>query len=111
MAKTRIINIVATECAPENDAKFNKWYNEVHIPMLMKYKGIKKVTRYRLIEEKAPRPKFLAVYEYDTKEAFEALNKSPEFQAAIAEMQETWKDQMIDIKWAVSGEPIKTWEQ
>jgi antibiotic biosynthesis monooxygenase (ABM) superfamily enzyme len=111
MAKARIINVVATECAPENDAKFNKWYNEVHIPMLMKYKGIKKVTRYKITEEKAPRPRFLAVYEFDTKEALDGLSKSEAFQAAIAEMQETWKGQMFDIKWAVSGEPIKTWEQ
>ncbi len=111
MAKTRVINIVATECAPENDAKFNKWYNEVHIPMLMKYKGIKKVTRYRFIEENAPRPKFLAVYEYDSRKDLDGLTQSAEFQAAIAEMQETWKDVKIDIIWAVSGEPIKTWEQ
>ncbi|MHB8105500.1 MAG: EthD family reductase [Dehalococcoidales bacterium] len=111
MSKTRIINIVATECAPKNEAKFNKWYNEVHIPMLMKFKGIKKVTRYNITEAKAPKPRFLAVYEYDTKEDLEALSKSPEFQAAIAEMQETWKGEMFDIKWAVSGEPIKTWER
>jgi antibiotic biosynthesis monooxygenase (ABM) superfamily enzyme len=111
MTKTRIINIVATECAPENDAKFNKWYDEVHIPMLMKFKGIKKVTRYRLIEENAPRPKFIAVYEYDNRKDFDGLTQSAEFQAAIAEMNETWKDPKIDIKWAVSGEPIKTWEQ
>jgi uncharacterized protein (TIGR02118 family) len=107
MAKARIINIVVTECAPENDAQFNKWYNEVHIPMLMKYKGIKKVTRYRVIEEKAARPKFLAVYEYDNKADYDGLTKSPEFQAAIAEMQETWKGKMPDIKMALTGEPIK----
>ncbi|OGO20801.1 MAG: hypothetical protein A2Z15_02060 [Chloroflexi bacterium RBG_16_50_11] len=111
MAKTRIINIVATEIPKENDAKFNKWYNEVHIPMLMKYKGIKKVTRYKMIEDKAKKPKYLAVYEFDTKEDLDALTKSPEFKAAIEEMQGTWKGEMVGIKWAVSGEPIKTWER
>jgi antibiotic biosynthesis monooxygenase (ABM) superfamily enzyme len=111
MAKIRIINIVASEIAPEKDARFNKWYSEVHIPMLMKFKGIKKVTRYKIIEEKATKPKYLAVYEYDTKNDLDALPKSAEFQAAIAEMQETWKGEMFDIKWVVSGEPIKTWEQ
>jgi antibiotic biosynthesis monooxygenase (ABM) superfamily enzyme len=110
MAKAKILNIVATECAPENDAKFNKWYNEVHIPMLMKYKGIKKVTRYRIIEEKAARPRFLAIYEFDTKKDLDELSKSQAFRDAIAEMQETWKGQMFDIKWAVTGEPIKTFE-
>lgn len=109
MAKARIINIVATECAANKEADFNKWYNEVHIPMLMKYKGIKKVTRYKIIDEKADKPKFLAVYEYDTKGDLNALNASPEFKAAIGEMQSTWKNDMMEIKWAVACEPLKTW--
>ena len=109
--KSRILNIVSTECAPEDDAKFNKWYNEVHIPMLFKYKGIKKVTRYRMMDEKDKKPKYLAIYEYDNKEALNALPQSPEFKAAIEEMQETWKDKMFDIKWVADYEPIKTWER
>ncbi|OGO00393.1 MAG: hypothetical protein A2Y58_05840 [Chloroflexi bacterium RBG_13_51_52] len=111
MAQTRILNIVATECAPKNNAKFNKWYDEVHIPMLMKYKGIKKVTRYKMLENKDKKPKYLAVYEFDTKKDLDELSKSPEFKAAIEEMQGTWKGEMFDIKWAVSAEPLKTWER
>lgn len=108
MANARIINLVATECAPENDAKFNKWYNEVHIPLFLKYKGLKKVTRYRMTDDKT---RYLAVYEYDTKEDLDNLPKSPEFQAAIAEMQQTWKDNPIKITWAINCEPIKVWEK
>jgi len=37
------------------------------------------------------------------------MSKSPEFKAAIEEMQGTWKGEMFDIKWAVSCEPLKTW--
>jgi antibiotic biosynthesis monooxygenase (ABM) superfamily enzyme len=111
MAKARILNIVATECPPKNDAKFNKWYDEVHIPMLFKYKGMKKVTRYKITDDNKEKPRYIAIYEYDTKEALDALPKSPEFKAAIEEMQGTWKGEMFDIKWAVSCEPIKTWER
>ena len=108
MAKSRIINIVATECIPGNEAKFNKWYNEVHIPMLMKFKGIKKVTRYKVMDESKEKGKYMAVYEYDSKEDMAALNASPEFKAAIEEMNQTWKGQMFDLKWAMGCEPIKT---
>ena len=45
MGSNAIINIVATECRPEEEERFNKWYNEVHVPMLFKYKGMKRVTR------------------------------------------------------------------
>ncbi len=111
MAKARVLNIVATECKAKDNAKFNKWYNEVHIPMFLKYKGLKKVTRYKIIDEDSRKRKYIAIYEYDTKEDLDKLNASPEFKAAIEEMQETWKGNMPDIKWAISCEPIKAWEQ
>ena len=109
MAKPRVLNIVATVCAPKNEARFNKWYNEVHIPMLMKYKGIKKVTRYKIIDEKSEKSRYLAVYEFDDKKSLAEMPKSPEFKAAIEEMQSTWKPEGLDIKWALSCEPLKTW--
>ena len=111
MAKARILNIVSTECSPKNDARFNKWYDEVHIPMLLKYRGIKKVTRYRMLDDKDKKPKYLAIYEYDDKTAMDAFPQSPEFKDAIDEMNGTWKDNMFELKWAANYEPIKTWER
>jgi antibiotic biosynthesis monooxygenase (ABM) superfamily enzyme len=108
MSKDRIINIVATECIPGDEVKFNKWYNEVHIPMLMKFKGIKKVTRYKVMGESTEKGKYLAIYEYDSAKDMAALNTSPEFKAAIEEMNDTWKGRMFDLKWAMGCEPIKT---
>ena len=107
MAKTRIVNIVATECACNNEPRFNKWYDEVHIPMLMKFKGIKKVTRYKVMDNNKDKGSYLAIYECDTKEDMAALNASPEFKAAIDEMNESWKDPKINIKWAMACEPLK----
>jgi len=111
MAKARIINIVTTECPPEMDAKFNKWYNEVHIPMLMKYKGIKKVTRYKSVEAPGTKPKYIAVYEYDSKEDLTGQFGCPEFQAVREEMEQTRKSLTFDLKGSMSCEPIKTWER
>ena len=108
MSKARILNIIQTECKPENDAKFNKWYNEVHIPMLMKFKGVKKVTRYRLIDEKANRPQYLAVYEFDNMKDFAEFPKSKAFQDAIAEMEGTWGAGKPDIRLAMVADPIKS---
>jgi uncharacterized protein (TIGR02118 family) len=110
MAKMRILNIVGTEC-PRNEAKFNDWYNEVHIPLLFKYPGLKKITRYQLMGESQGQAKYLAIYEYEDTQAMEAFPQSPEFKAAIDEMRETWKDEMFDIKWAANYAPIKTWER
>jgi len=111
MSKSTILNIIGTDCPAEIEAKFNKWYNEVHIPLLFKYKGMKKVTRYQLAGESKGQAKYLAIYEYETKEALDAFSKSPELAAAIEEMQGTWKGGGIDIKWRATYEPIKTWER
>jgi len=111
MAKGMVLNIVATECAADVEAEFNKWYNEVHIPMLFKFKDMKKVGRYQLTGESPGQAKYLAIYEYETKEALDAFARSPEFAAAIAEMQETWKDRMFDVRWTATYEPIQSWER
>lgn len=111
MAKARILNIVASDCPAEVDAKFNKWYNEVHIPLLFKYKGLKRVTRYQLMPGgRGQGAKYLAIYECDSKDEMNAFPQTPEFKAAVDEMNETWRGK-FEIKWAANYEPIKTWER
>ncbi|MDO8473629.1 MAG: DUF4286 family protein [Dehalococcoidia bacterium] len=106
-----IINIVATECPSEIESKFNKWYNEVHVPMLLKFKGLKGVTRYKLAKESAGHPAYLAVYEFESQEAFEAYKSSPVVGAVREEMGQTWPDKKFEMKYQVQYEPIKTWKK
>lgn len=108
MANRPIVNIVTTQCNPKDEARFNKWYNEVHIPMLMKYKGVKGVTRYKTSAEKAEKPTFIAIYKFDTAKDFENFGKSPEFAAAIAEMKQSWP-QGIEIVSRAQHELIQEW--
>ena len=110
MAKANLINVVATECAAGKEEFFNKWYNETHIPMLMKYKGIKKVTRYKLTGEVQGQAKYLAIYEFADKQTMDHMHHTKEFAAAMEEMQGTWKGDNF-LKWAAPYEPIKSWEQ
>jgi hypothetical protein len=105
-----VLTIVATECPADIEDKFNEWYNEVHVPMLLKYKGLKKSCRYRLMGESQGQAKYLAFYEFENEQDQAGLEKSPEFGAAIQEMQETWKDGGIDIKWSANYSLIKSWD-
>lgn len=106
-----MINIVATECVPEHEAKYNRWYNEVHIPMLLKFKGLRGVTRYKITRPAAGSPTYLAVYEFDSQDAYQAFQKSPELVAVRQEMAQTWKDDKFELKYQVQYEPIKTWKR
>jgi uncharacterized protein (TIGR02118 family) len=106
MAKKPMINVVTTQCQPQDEFKFNVWYNEVHIPMLMKYKGVKRVARYKVIDAKVSQ--YIAIYHFDSLQDFEAFGKSPEFKAAIAEMNQSWP-KGIEIIARQQSELIKDW--
>ncbi len=106
-----IINMVATQCQPEDEEKFNKWYDEVHIPKLLKFKGIVEVTRYKLINTSEEYPKYLAIYRFENQSAFQSFQTSPELAAAREEMRETWKGEGFKIIWRVQYEPMKTWKR
>ena len=111
MENGRVINIVASECSPDQEIKFNKWYNEVHIPMLLEVPGLLGVTRYKLAGKVAGQAKYLAVYEFKDQASFEAFEQSPELGAARDEMSQTWKNGGLDIKWRAPYESIKTWKK
>ncbi len=106
-----VINILGTRCRPEDEEKFNKWYEEVHIPLLLRFKGLRAVTRYKITGEAEEYPKYLTIYKFDSQEAYQAYETSPELAAAREEMRETWKEGGFEIKWRVQYESMKTWER
>jgi uncharacterized protein (TIGR02118 family) len=95
MTKEPILYIVATETTPDKEEKFNKWYDEIHVPMLLGYKGIKKATRYKIANdmgENKGQATYLACYEFENEEAFNGYLKSPALEAALKDTDNTWKD-------------------
>jgi hypothetical protein len=111
MPDSTILSIVAADCSPDIEDKFNQWYNEVHIPMLFPFKGLKKASRYQLAGENKGPVKYLAFYEFENEKALADFMTSPEFTAAAEEMKETWKDADPGIKWIAQYRTIKTWEK
>ena len=121
-----VIGIVANTCLPEMEEKFSKWYSERHIPDVMKFKGVKKATRYKMAGAaignpevgvltvtgaKEGYPKFLAIYEFENPQGFERFNASPE----IALIRKDWhmveEEIGAELFWGVQYESIKAWEQ
>jgi quinol monooxygenase YgiN len=90
MANNQVIFIVGTTCRVKDVAKFNKWYDEVHIPMLMKSRYLKGVSRYRAVVNAGDPPRYIAIYRFANMKDFEAQQAGPELAAARAEMRETW---------------------
>lgn len=106
-----IINIVGTECQPEYEEEFNKWYDEVHIPLLLKFRGLKKARRYKIIGGGKGCPQYLAVYEFESQQAFEEYGTSQELAAALEDMKITWKGREFELSMRVQYGLIGSWNK
>jgi antibiotic biosynthesis monooxygenase (ABM) superfamily enzyme len=107
----RLILIVANEPNPEREAEYNKWYDEKHIPMMFRFKGMKKASRYRLSGDGKEISRYLAIYEFDTEKDLEAFPQSPEFAEAVKDFDEKWRNGGFERKWGASYELIKSWDK
>lgn len=106
--------MVGTQPPPELDAKFNKWYNENHVPMLLKSKLLLGVTRYKLSPAtQGNYPSYLAIYLFKDSAGYQAWNAGPEMQAARDEMKQSWKGGKDDFAriWRALYMPLKTWSK
>ncbi len=104
-----IIYMVGIDCKPQYEEEFNTWYDKTHIPLLLKFKGLKRVSRYRLSNSKGTYPAYLAVYEFSSKEIFEEYAKSPERTAALEEMRSRWSAGEWEIQWQTQYELLRKW--
>jgi hypothetical protein len=70
--------------SPEREAEYNEWYDSIHLPDLLKVKGVKAASRYQAVPVQftggaLDGPQYLAIYEVevdDPQDFYEALGKS-----------------------------------
>jgi heme-degrading monooxygenase HmoA len=86
------VNMIASKCRPQDEERFIKWWAEVHIPLLLKFKGLKSVTRYKLATDDKNAAPYIAIQEFSTQADMEAFEKSPELATAREEMKKAWPD-------------------
>jgi len=108
MAESRpYLWLVWTRCAPELEAEFNKWYDEVHLPLLSRGGHITSVRRYKLSPEvESKQPPYLAVYEFKDLAAFKNWLASEALADARKEMKETWGGRDMEIMARAFYEPV-----
>jgi len=72
MSKPKFIYQLMIRCAPELEDEFNKWYNEVHMPLVMKGGMLKAATRYKITDAVATEAsKYTTICEFESREMFE----------------------------------------
>jgi len=67
--------VVRATIAKDREAEFNKWYNEEHLPQVLRYNGAISGRRYRKVagEDKY---EYMAVYELASEEVLQQFLKS-----------------------------------
>ena len=112
MPAHKIMQIVASESTPEKEKDFNKWYSDIHLPMLFGYEGVKHASRYLLIgDDDKNNAKFLAVYEFDSMKDMEAFPESKAFKNAIDDFEENHESLGFKMRWVAAYELVSELER
>lgn len=71
----KAVLVVATNCKdPARDAEYNRWYDAVHIPRVLRLPGVLSAQRYTCVHQRHGKGQYLAVYELDNGD-FERLER------------------------------------
>ncbi len=110
MAVGDIVLVAGTDCPPEKEEAFIKWYDEVHIPNILSFKGTREVRRYRIVSENKDYPKYLVMYKIK-QETFEDWLKSPEAAASGVDSKNGAEKFEFQLKWGVRYQEVKEWKK
>ena len=98
MSKPKFIYQLTIQCAPEMEEEFNKWYNDVHMPLVMRGGMLKAVTRYKVTDAiETTASKYLTVCEFDDRETFERWLASEVLAVAKADREKVMGGK--DVVW------------
>lgn len=91
-----LLSLVTSDCRPEVEDAFNRWYSGSHVPNLLKVPGYVSGMRFRLVDHPAlaqldMAPRYLALYEIQSAEAVSHIadpeTMSPEARAEFQNFQ------------------------
>jgi hypothetical protein len=84
IAMATILFVVKATIRQDREADFNRWYNEEHVPQVLRWKGVVSARRYRAILGEDTY-QYMAVYELASEENFRAFMDSEDMKALRAE--------------------------
>jgi hypothetical protein len=67
--KAKYLLIVRMDVNSDGEKRLNEWYNNIHIPALMKVPGVLSGRRFTAIQAS---PKYTAIYEFDRPDVTES---------------------------------------
>jgi len=98
MPSQRCIYHLTIQCSPEMEDEFNAWYNDVHIPLVMRGGMLKAISRYKVTDAiESSASTFLTICEFENRAAFEQWLASDILAEAKADREKTMGGK--DVVW------------
>lgn len=97
---------------PEREQEFNKWYNEVHIPYFLGSRNVQGAVRYELVRGITTypcAPKYLAIYQFENRQALEAVYADGHMAGGLAQRRGIWSGEEWEAKWGGAFEATGVW--
>jgi antibiotic biosynthesis monooxygenase (ABM) superfamily enzyme len=98
-----VIFMVRANVTKDREASFNKWYNEEHVPQLLRFNGAVSARRYRKILGN-DKYEYMAVYEFANEAVFERFQQSDylkdlikEYDASFGKVSERERSAYVQI--------------
>jgi hypothetical protein len=80
----------------QREQEFNKWYNELRVPDVLKAPGVIGATLYEAIRAQKAQPKYLAICELESEAAIDLLLASRDLEKAKMDFSARWQPYVSD---------------
>ncbi len=74
----KVLYMVRVKISVREEAQWNKWHNEEHIPMVLEQPGFLQVRKFRCLSNNPAEAEYFVMYELRNREAYERYVKSDE---------------------------------
>ena len=106
--KGQALHIVAMNFigTPEQEVEFNKYYNKIHIPDVLKVPGFLSGIRYEAVNPTPDQRKYIAIYEIENEKMMNEAVENPLMEEARADFRGKYGDLRSDLlihRWKLIG--------
>lgn len=99
-----ILFTVKATITPDQEEAFNRWYNAEHIPDLLRVKGAVGARRFKAIMGE-DRYQYLAIYEFESQEAFQGFLESDN----LARQRQEYEAKFGNVSERVRSAWVQVW--
>jgi len=113
MKTERYLEVVGSRPKPGKEKEYIAWYHK-HIADMCKFKGCRRVRLSRLYqplgEKGAQSPRYVTIYEFESKEAIAEFYKDYVMPSAGGQLKDDLLPASVEMLWAGYYEPVETVE-